>query len=105
MGLGCEVVYPVDEKEAAAETAPPTPSLLDHAKKLAPGLAASSIVFAAAIPCAESLGQALLAAQGISGTSPISGIPVAIVLGVIARRLSRANTQDVTALVLPGANF
>lgn len=36
---------------------------------------------------AEVLGQALLAARGLTGASPISGVPVAIVLGLLLRNL------------------
>jgi uncharacterized integral membrane protein (TIGR00698 family) len=36
---------------------------------------------------ADQLGHALLAAQGLTGSNPISGVPVAIVLGLLLRNL------------------
>ncbi len=36
---------------------------------------------------ADEIGRALLAAQGLSGSSPLSGVPVAIVLGLLLRNL------------------
>jgi uncharacterized integral membrane protein (TIGR00698 family) len=36
---------------------------------------------------ADAIGQALLAAQGLTGSSPVSGVPVAIVLGLALRNL------------------
>ena len=36
---------------------------------------------------ADTIGQALLAARGLSGASPVSGVPVAIVLGLLLRNL------------------
>jgi uncharacterized integral membrane protein (TIGR00698 family) len=37
---------------------------------------------------ADALGRALLAARGLSGSSPISGVPVAIVLGLLLRNVA-----------------
>jgi uncharacterized integral membrane protein (TIGR00698 family) len=56
---------------------------------LGPGIAAALVVMVAGFWLADVLGQALLAAQGLSGSSPISGVPVAIVLGVLLRNLFR----------------
>ncbi len=36
---------------------------------------------------ADAIGQALLAARGLTGASPVSGVPVAIVLGLLLRNL------------------
>ena len=36
---------------------------------------------------ADRIGHAILAAQGLSGSSPVSGVPVAIVLGLLLRNL------------------
>ena len=49
---------------------------------------------------AERLGAALLAAQGLSGASPVSGVPVAIVLGLLAR-----NLLPLPAALRPGIAF
>ena len=47
-----------------------------------------------------SIGQAILAAQGLTGSSPISGVPVAIVLGLLLR-----NTLPLPASLTPGLKF
>ena len=52
-----------------------------------PGLAAAAAVMLAGFALANLLGQAMLAARGLSGSSPISGVPVAIVLGLLLRNL------------------
>ncbi len=49
---------------------------------------------------ADLLGGALLRAQGISGSSPISGVPVAIMLGLLLR-----NTLPLPAALGPGLKF
>jgi uncharacterized integral membrane protein (TIGR00698 family) len=46
---------------------------------------------------AERMGHAILAAQGLSGSSPVSGVPVAIVLGLLLR-----NTLPLPASLSPG---
>lgn len=52
-----------------------------------PGLAASVVVMLAGFSLADVLGQRMLAARGLMGASPISGVPVAIVLGLLLRNL------------------
>jgi uncharacterized integral membrane protein (TIGR00698 family) len=52
-----------------------------------PGLAAAVVVMLAGFALADVLGQAMLAARGLTGASPISGVPVAIVLGLLLRNL------------------
>lgn len=52
-----------------------------------PGVAAAAAVMLAGFGLADGLGQALLAARGLTGASPISGVPVAIVLGLLLRNL------------------
>lgn len=49
---------------------------------------------------AERIGQAILAAQGLTGGSPISGVPVAIVLGLLLR-----NALTLPASLTPGLKF
>ena len=66
---------------------PPAPSasstMLSKAKELAPGVAAAAGVMQVGFWGADHLGAALLAAQGLSGgASPVSGIPVSILLGM-----------------------
>jgi len=68
---------------------------------LIPGIAAAAIVMLAGSWLAEALGTAILAAQGLrGGTSPVSGVPVAIVLGLLLR-----NTLPLPALLGPGLRF
>jgi uncharacterized integral membrane protein (TIGR00698 family) len=55
--------------------------------KLGPGIAAAFVVMLAGFWLANVVGLQMLAAQGLTGSSPISGIPVAIVLGVLLRNL------------------
>ena len=52
-----------------------------------PGLAAAVLVMLAGFALADVLGQLMLAARGLFGASPISGVPVAIVLGLLLRNL------------------
>ena len=55
--------------------------------KHAPGIAAAFVVMLAGFWLANLIGQQILAAQGLSGSSPVSGVPVAIVLGLLLRNL------------------
>ena len=52
-----------------------------------PGLGAAVAVMLAGVVLAERLGQAMLTARGLTGGSPVSGVPVAIVLGLLLRNL------------------
>lgn len=61
------------------------PAHMEKAQKFAPGMAASGAVMVGGYAVAEQLGQALLSLQGVTGQSPISAIPVAIVIGCLAR--------------------
>ncbi len=54
---------------------------------VAPGLVAALVVMLAGFWLADVIGGAMLAARGLSGASPISGVPVAIVLGLALRNL------------------
>ena len=49
---------------------------------------------------ADVIGQQILAAQGLTGSSPLSGVPVAIVLGLLLR-----NTLPLPASINPGLKF
>jgi uncharacterized integral membrane protein (TIGR00698 family) len=52
-----------------------------------PGVLASAVVMFAGFELADVLGRMLLAARGLTGASPISGVPVAIVIGLLLRNL------------------
>src|SRR5688500_11986086 len=68
---------------------------------LAPGVAAAAIVMIAGFWLADLAGRAILSAQGLSaGSSPISGVPIAIVLGLLLRNLFR-----LPAALTPGLKF
>jgi uncharacterized integral membrane protein (TIGR00698 family) len=67
---------------------------------LLPGVLASAAVMFAGFEVAEWLGRALLAARGLSGSSPISGVPVAIVIGLLLR-----NTLSLPAAIGAGLKF
>jgi uncharacterized integral membrane protein (TIGR00698 family) len=68
---------------------------------LLPGVAAAVLVMLAGFWLADVIGRAVLAAQGLSGgSSPISGVPVAIVLGLLLR-----NTLHLPPALAPGLRF
>jgi uncharacterized integral membrane protein (TIGR00698 family) len=73
---------------------------LSHELRLLPGIAAAAIVMTAGFALADAIGSAILAAQGLSGGSPISGVPVAIVLGLLLR-----NLLPLPAWLNPGLRF
>ena len=56
--------------------------------QLLPGITAAALVMYAGFWLADAVGRALMHAQGLSGSSPISGVPVAIVLGLLLRNLT-----------------
>lgn len=68
--------------------------------KYLPGILAAFVVMLAGFWLADRIGQAILAAQGLSGGSPLSGVPVAIVLGLILR-----NALPLPASLSPGLKF
>jgi uncharacterized integral membrane protein (TIGR00698 family) len=68
--------------------------------RLLPGVAASLLVMLAGFWLADVIGRAILSAQGLSGGSPISGVPVAIVLGLLLR-----NLVTLPAALAPGLKF
>lgn len=65
-----------------------------------PGIAAAVAVMLVGFNAADVLGRALLAARGLSGASPVSGVPVAIVLGLLLRNLA-----PLPAALGPGLKF
>jgi uncharacterized integral membrane protein (TIGR00698 family) len=66
-----------------------------------PGILAALAVMIVGFWLADVIGSAILAAQGLtSGGSPISGVPVAIVLGLLIR-----NVVGVPASLAPGLKF
>ncbi len=65
-----------------------------------PGVIAAFIVMLAGFWLADLIGQQILAAQGLTGSSPVSGVPVAIVLGLLIR-----NTLPLPASLAPGLKF
>lgn len=68
--------------------------------KYLPGVVAAFIVMLAGFWLADQIGAAILAAQGLSGSSPLSGVPVAIVLGLLLR-----NLLPLPASLNPGLKF
>ena len=64
------------------------------------GVLAAFVVMLAGFWLAEQIGHAILAAQGLTGSSPVSGVPVAIVLGLLLR-----NTLPLPASLAPGLKF
>jgi uncharacterized integral membrane protein (TIGR00698 family) len=68
---------------------------------LLPGIAAALLVMMAGFWLADVIGQAVMAMQGLSGgSSPVSGVPVAIVLGLLLR-----NLLPLPPLLTPGLKF
>jgi uncharacterized integral membrane protein (TIGR00698 family) len=68
--------------------------------KQLPGVLAAVIVMLAGFWLADLIGQQILAAQGLTGSSPLSGVPVAIVLGLLLR-----NMLPLPASLNPGLKF
>jgi uncharacterized integral membrane protein (TIGR00698 family) len=77
----------------------PTFATATVGKKL-PGVLAAFVVMLAGFWLADRIGQQILAAQGLTGSSPVSGVPVAIVLGLLLR-----NTLPLPASLTPGLKF
>ncbi|HUQ89330.1 MAG TPA: putative sulfate exporter family transporter [Vicinamibacterales bacterium] len=68
--------------------------------KQIPGVLAAVLVMLAGFWLADLIGHQILAAQGLTGSSPLSGVPVAIVLGLLLR-----NTLPLPASLNPGLKF
>jgi uncharacterized integral membrane protein (TIGR00698 family) len=67
---------------------------------LLPGIAAAFVVMVAGFWLADVLGLVILRAVGLNTSTPISGVPVAIVLGLLLRNLT-----PLPALLNPGLKF
>src|SRR5918993_3759116 len=65
-----------------------------------PGIVAAVAVMFAGFWLADRIGHAILASQGLTGSSPVSGVPVAIVLGLLLR-----NLLPLPAALGPGLKF
>ena len=65
-----------------------------------PGVIVAAAVMVGGFWLADLLGHAMLAAQDLTGSSPISGVPVAIVVGLLLR-----NTLPLPAALTPGLKF
>ena len=63
------------------------PGVTRRRRARCPASLAAAAVMLAGFALADVLGRALLAALGLQGASPISGVPVAIVLGLLLRNL------------------
>jgi uncharacterized integral membrane protein (TIGR00698 family) len=68
--------------------------------KQLPGVIAAFIVMLAGFWLADRIGHQILAWQGLTGGSPLSGVPVAIVLGLLLR-----NLLPLPASISPGLKF
>ena len=68
--------------------------------KQLPGVLAALVVMLVGFWLADLIGQWILALQGLSGSSPVSGVPVAIVLGLLLR-----NTLPLPPSLTPGLKF
>ncbi len=65
-----------------------------------PGVLAAVAVMLAGFWLADRIGHAILAAQGLTGSSPVSGVPVAIVLGLLL-----SNLVTLPEALSPGLKF
>jgi uncharacterized integral membrane protein (TIGR00698 family) len=68
--------------------------------KQIPGVLAAFVVMLAGFWLADRIGHQLLAMQGLTGSSPVSGVPVAIVIGLLLR-----NTLPLPIALTPGLKF
>jgi uncharacterized integral membrane protein (TIGR00698 family) len=68
--------------------------------KDAPGIVAAVVVMVAGFWLADAIGAQILAAQGLTGSSPVSGVPVAIILGLLLR-----NLLPLPAALAPGLKY
>jgi uncharacterized integral membrane protein (TIGR00698 family) len=71
--------------------------------KQIPGVLAAVVVMLAGFWLADLIGQQILAAQGLTGSSPVSGVPVAIVLGLLLRNIPLRQSYGGQALALPAS--
>lgn len=73
-----------NQNNVGANKEPPGPADAQQTfvQKAAPGVAAAFVISELGFAGADLIGAQLLALQGLTGASPISGIPVAIILGL-----------------------
>jgi uncharacterized integral membrane protein (TIGR00698 family) len=71
--------------------------------KAVPGVGAALVVMVAGFWLADRMGQAILSAQGLTGSSPMSGVPVAIIIGLLIRNLLMSGAAS--AALTPGLKF
>lgn len=77
------------------------PARLRHAAAIVPGVAVAAAVMLAGVWLADLVGRLVLTLQGLDGgSSPISGVAAAIVLGLAIRNLA-----GVPAALVPGLKF
>ena len=90
------------DEQPSAPQSPANPSAFAKYASYLPGVALAGCVSEASFLLADQLGAGLLRLQGIEGSvsSPISGIPVAIVLG-----LALGNATSLPKAVKPGLAF
>ena len=91
------------KKQEEDEGAQGSKSLGSRFMEVAPGVAAAAVVMQGGFMCADVLGKGLLVLQGIDASSvasPISGIPVSILLG-----LAIGNTFALPERLSPGIKF
>jgi hypothetical protein len=78
-----------DKKETAAaneqapKPTPPTSAAAVATPSVLPGVMSAAAVALASFKFADVAGVALMSAQGITGGSPISGVPVAVIAGLV----------------------
>lgn len=78
-----------------------SPALSSQAVSLAPGVGCSVAVMVAGLGLADVMGKQLMHLQGLEGgSSPISGVPVSILLGLLI-----ANTVSIPPALKPGLKF
>ena len=93
----------VSKSQMPGASPPATRPAAGGIASLIPGVAFSAVIMLVSLWLAERLGWLLLAAQGIdpaSASSPVSGVLVAIVVGIVIR-----NTVPLPELLQPGIRF
>jgi uncharacterized integral membrane protein (TIGR00698 family) len=68
--------------------------------KVLPGITAAVLVMVAGFWLADTLGRAMMLARGLNTSTPISGVPVAIVIGLLLR-----NFAPLPTILTPGLKF
>lgn len=86
-------MYPVAGKGTRSD-------LLERVLTRVPGVLAALAVMLAGAWLADAIGHVVLSALGLGGSSPVSGVPVAIVLGVLI-----GNLLPLPGALVPGLKF